>query len=930
MAVESTLGRTLRHAAADGWRNVTVAASLCPGAGNGVFATRQRRPGAHLCGFSARPHGSGDPADTTYALERPGGAGVLHGDPTRSFGPNINDCRDDTLINAKVVWVHGRATVVTTKRILPGQEIFIDYGLDYWSARCHLLPPDDAEEVRQRLSARATRRSREEARQSHPDTPSPDGSASEDDNTDGRFDEWSDDGGDEEIPPQPPPTVARASAWFSEEGVSDLLAWVKQFFPELTTDEGEVRRLLIKAFELGSAIFGEASANEWAEGFRIPPDAIVADDAAWLACHGRFEDLVREKRRAIDAGRLSIERVNKQLSSANPFKAATLEIATNGIALCTPAEYTGCGWDNKPPTGSTLFRNTAAAVERMMFESYWEEGLSIVLSEERVRTMESLGLCLASWAKKLGKQCGRPITNGSVKRGMLPERIINGRKTRANAIRKYGPIEHPTIGDVARLITSFEKRRGIPRSEVRIWKYDIAAAYQKLSYAVEAVGHVGVELRDGRFMFFLGGVFGLTSMPFAFNVITQAIVWELNNVLLRGVMLQYLDDGFVVSHADEEQEDVRVTLDFIRGLLGADAIAVHKLEFAPAFDFLGWHASLTTGLITIAERNVLKAVYAYGTVDLTPGLHVGIKVMQRLASLASRYSFVCHLLRPYVRTLYSAHSGRSQYGFVILSAGERAVVRTFKHLFTLMGLRGSLFSRSLESFTAVPPQWVCEFDASLSGIGIIWFKVSPQGQEDAVAYAKVDIRELQFGEDASFQNTAEYMGSLLCARGMSMLQGAGAPVLLRGDSVSALTWAAKGSVRSGRACRAAALWAQYAVLRQVNVVDTMHVSHERNTRTDILSRQGSWTDVLREDRRAYGGTLNPTTPELDLECHNLLHLVNPLRSLDSDEEFGEFFRESIQFFDSEQPRHPAPPRPGRPSPHSTPLYNPNPCLTPLV
>lgn len=894
---EAPVGRSLRLRQADGHEKVTVMPSMISNAGNGLFAYRTIETGERICGYAGTRSLSSSPHASGLAMELPGSLGVLIGDPASSFGPHANDPRDDLLVNAKLQYKNGEASLTAAQRIRPGEEIFLDYGLTFWQDRLHLLAPDAAEDTRTRLAA-SSRRSQPLA-DSDSDAASIPASIPSSDIASIHSLEW----GDDSIHPRtarasPPTSEAESLTWFSEHGIKDLLRWTTEFFPELTADEATVQDVLVRAFKLGSSVFGTASANEWAGGFAIPPEALAEDDAKWVACRGNFRDLVREKRRAVDANRISAERAGKHLSDDNPFKVATIDLAVNGISLCTPSEYTGCGWEHKPATGK-IFHETAPAVERMMFESYWQQGLSIILTEERVRTMETLGLCLASWAKKLGKQCGRPITNGSGKRGMPSTRIINGGKTKEIAKEKYGPIVHPVIGDVARLITTFEKDRGLERSDIRIWKFDLAAAYTKLSYEIDAVEHIGVELRGGRFMFFLGGVFGLTSMPFAFNVITSAIVWELNNKLLKGRMLQYVDDGFVVSKASEEEEDVRITLNFVRGLLGPDAVAIEKLERAASFDFLGWNTDLQSGLITIAERNILKAIYAYGVVDLSPGVKLPISTMQRLASLATRYSFVCHLLRPYVRVLYSSYRGKAHYGHVILSAGERCVVRTFKHLFVLLGLGGTTFARSFESFTPLPPAWVCEFDASLSGIGIIWFKINNESQEQDVAYAKVDITSLNFGEDASFQNTAEYTASLLCARGLTLLGAQGQPVLLRGDSVSALTWATKGTVRSDRALRAAAMWAQYVVMKGINVVGTHHLSHEINTRTDILSRQGSWHDVLAEDVQHYGGRLHPCTPELDLHCQNLLHLVDPQRPLDSDAEFGEFFNLTLKFFESE-------------------------------
>ena len=410
--------------------------------------------------------------------------------------------------------------------------------------------------------------------------------------------------------------------------------------------------------------------------------------------------------------------------------------------------------------------------------------------------------------------------------------------------------------------------------------------------------HVGVELRDGRFMFFLGGVFGLTSMPFAFNVITQAIVWELNNRLLQGDMDQFVDDGIVISLDDEEEEDIRRARGFLKGLLGPNAIAEHKFIRCPVIIFIGYQMDIKTWLVSISRRNILKAIYAFGTVDLTPGTMIPIKKIQQLASLGSRYGYICHTIRPFVRVLYQAYTGRTRMRATTLTEQARAVTRTFRNMFVLLGLRGDTFARSFDSFTSRPHTWVGEFDASLAGVGIIWFRVHSDGMEQAVAYSSLDISQYQFGQDASFQNTAEYIASVLVAWGLELLGESGQPILLRGDSVSALTWARRGVTRSDRAIPAAVMWNQFLMVKDVQVVDTVHLSHEHNSRTDILSRGGTWGDVLAEDSSKYKSSLPRTCRFINLQGSPLLALLDPGVEIDSEEGFNAFFKASLSFLQS--------------------------------
>jgi hypothetical protein len=652
--------------------------------------------------------------------------------------------------------------------------------------------------------------------------------------------------------------------------------------------------MLNAAYELGSSIFNAADAVQWADGFTIPDSAVAVDRALWHSSERSLAQMIEHKRNEVDSSRITVQKAEANLSVNNPHRSAVIDLVRQGIQLCTPPSYTGCGWSGRPALGKG-FLEAAPAVERMMYEAYWKKGLAILLSGEEVSSLDSLGLCIASWTGKLGKECGRPITNGSGRRNIPTTQYINGPETKATAMDLYDIIDLPTIGDIIRLILAEAARRGVPLSRMRIWAFDIEAAYAKLSYDPTAVPHIAVELRHNLFMFFLAGVFGLTSMPFAFNVITRAIVWELNQRILQGAMKQYVDDGFGTSLDTEVEADIAATQAFINALLGEGAFACHKLLRGPQLTFIGYDVDLEAATVSISKRNILKGIFAFSNTDLATEAVVPVKHLQKLASLASRYGAICRTMKPFVRTLYAAYTGRADAASVQLSPVCRAVIRMFRNMFAVLGLRPLQFARPMSSFVKQPHQWVCEFDASLSGIGIIWFQLNSQGHEIAVAYASVDISPLGFGEDASFQNTAEYIASLLCVRGIAALGGSNQPVLFRGDSVSALTWIGKGSVRSDNALRAAVMWAQYVVTHDVFITGTVHLVAQVNTRTDILSRQGSWADVIREDQRAYGGQLPPGLGCLQLGAMQLLHLVNPKLPLDSEEEFNQFFADSLNF-----------------------------------
>jgi len=572
----------------------------------------------------------------------------------------------------------------------------------------------------------------------------------------------------------------------------------------------------------------------------------------------------------------------------DPDLSRILELA-RGQELLLAAGFVDRTYDSRPALGR-VFLEAAPAVERMFFETYWRHGLAVILTAEQVQTMGPFSLCIAGWAPKAGKACGRPITNGSGRKGFHPTEYLNGPLAKAAAVEAWGQIALPTIGDAARMIVGFARRTGTPLSGLVLWKYDLQRAYTLVSYSAAAARRVGVELSSGRFMFFLAGVFGLTGMPMAFDVITRVIQRALRS---RGLcMLQYVDDGLGVSLpadvGDHQAEANRLCTD----LLGPEAMAAEKEERGSSLVFIGYSIDLISNRISISPRNLRRSLYAFLSTNMEAGARVACTHLLRLGSLGGRYAQVCPVMNPFVLALYRPTVGLSHTGTTVLSAEVKAVIRLFRCLLVLQHFHGVEFSRPLDSFVRRPHTWILEWDASLEGVGIIGFRVI-DGKEVSAFYSYVDLRPLGFEDNSSFQNTAEFLGLLLGMLAMQAVGAAGEPTVARGDSMTALRWGVKGRPRGTLATRAGLLWGFLAVRRQT---DYHHLSHELNQLTDCISRHGSWSEVLTLDRRLSGDAqrLQPETQRIQLECSELLRLCDPRSPLSSDADFEALFRGAQQ------------------------------------
>ena len=140
------------------------------------------------------------------------------------------------------------------------------------------------------------------------------------------------------------------------------------------------------------------------------------------------------------------------------------------------------------------------------------------------------------------------------------------------------------------------------------------------------------------------------------------------------------------------------------------------------------------------------------------------------------------------------------------------------------------FTRPLESFNdAAYLPLIVECDASLSGTGILWCK-RVNNAEVCLGGSAVDLRFLEFQEDSSFQNLSEFLGIILGIIGLVKLEFANTDIEIRGDSISALTWAATERYRGERIINASMIFTSLCIACGMNVKIASHIAGVNNER----------------------------------------------------------------------------------------------------
>jgi hypothetical protein len=503
----------------------------------------------------------------------------------------------------------------------------------------------------------------------------------------------------------------------------------------------------------------------------------------------------------------------------------------------------------------------------------------------------NLHLSKAHWCPKKGKASGRPLSDLTNVDGTR----LNTDETAKAASDYYGAIRHPTIEDIAKMVHDFwtaakRKNPRLRQQDLRIWKMDLRGAYTLLSFRPGDAGLFATLLTDDLVYLQLVGVFGWDGTPAAFQVVTRAISWELRHAL-RSHTLMYVDDVIGVCFVDDVATDLAMTKDICTSLLGSGSVADDKTEYGRKLEVIGYTMCLDTERVGIARKNFLKALHGFATTNVKA--RINLKSAQRLASWGTRYGKICRVMRPFCSYLYRVTWGRtSSQALFYLSSEAIVAVQCWRAMLSLVRFREQEFTRSIASFAPEHPSVVAEFDSSLSGSGVIWY-ARDSGTEVVLGVSAVDLRFLGFGFDSSNQNLAEYIGAIIAVLGQVMLGHSGRSLALRGDSMTALTWAVTERPRGTIVINASIVWTLLCVATNIDVIEYTHIPGDVNINCDRLSRRDATPGMTVREEATGMGIEGGVVIEVneDETIMRLLRLCDPRRKLESDTDFLKFWME---------------------------------------
>jgi hypothetical protein len=677
--------------------------------------------------------------------------------------------------------------------------------------------------------------------------------------------------------------------------MSALLQDVNRYFT-LQVDTRAIHAIVSDAFKDNDNEHGIQDAIDWADNFVIPPDAVAHDVGLFRASMLDFDKMAEIRFRQLLPHRLNYERVHAMISVDNPDRERMFQLA-DGMEVPVPTNFTPNRGHGPPLRKRYLMAH--AAVNKLIHD-IWKEKLAFYLPLKMVRELiPGCHLSPAHWTTKKGKACGRNLFDSSDT--TIPNSTLNDPEIRTKATALWGPIEHPTIIDIVKMIIDFyeaarAKDPTVTWDDIILWKMDLRGAYTLLSFRPDKAKLFGMAVTDdahatdGAYaIFFLCGVFGWTGTPYAFQVCTRAIVYELAQ-RLHGVAKMYVDDLIGVCLRKDWPSDHDTSHRLITGLFGEGAVAEHKTEHGRRIEAIGYTIDLDTQRVTISRKNFLKTLYGYFAVDLSQPLPR--RTIEKLASWGSRYAFICRFMLPFNRALYSAlpspnqrASGRYNPNVVrILPVPAQRAVRLWRATLCSLHLDETRFSRTFDQFRGSKAQLICEFDSSLTGSGLLFYQLSADGRETMVGGAAISLTSLRFKDDSSNQNLAEFIAVIVALRVVCSKYSEVNTIALRGDSVTALTWASKGKFRGNLITKGSILHSLILIVTGIEITgDPIHISGECNWRGDGLSRGKSMAELGMDHIQFFD--LNN-----DALARELVALCDPSAPIETENDFTSFYK----------------------------------------
>jgi hypothetical protein len=564
--------------------------------------------------------------------------------------------------------------------------------------------------------------------------------------------------------------------------------------------------------------FSSDSALKWAEDFRFPNEVRFRDLEVLRKMDFQFTELVSEYQRRKAKDRLNLCRIERMvIQDSWTNKLRTL---VSGVPMLTATEFKS---NNVPPKLRQKYLGVASAVNKLVYEQYVKENIVILPTSEAVK-IEGVHFSSLHWTLQFAKEAGRMLADPS--NGEMPLNTIEAKEL---VDEYFGRIVHPTIIQLIEMIFKVADEFGW--QDIVLWKKDLKGAFTLLNIRPQDACKCAFELTDELTMIHLTGFFGWIGFPAAFHIVSRVLESNINHCI-SGKMDIYVDDFMGVSVESEVVSDMMLAEEVTLQLLGPNSINKEKDRMGRKSIWIGWEIDLDSRRISIATENLFKCIFGFLEIDTNKA--VKIRTIMKLASWTSRYVLVFPYLKSLSSNLYSEITGTNNIdAFRKLKSASVITIWVWRAILCLLAINPILYSRDLESFRITQSTIKIEYDASLTGLGILLL----QNDGDHWITWKVTSIDLPFLLSCSgYQNTVEFMAIIMGVAMIYMLGISNTGLIVAGDNTTSLAWTGNDTFSSGYSSRAAIVYCQLLIKSKLRVNETIHIPGEFNIICDQLSR----------------------------------------------------------------------------------------------
>jgi len=678
----------------------------------------------------------------------------------------------------------------------------------------------------------------------------------------------------------------------------------------------ETMRTLFDAFQLGSANRTIAQALAWAASFAFSDHMLTRDALLLNGWNGDFDNFITARQSTLQANMFCRERLNPIADILRqclpPLLFDRLYRLADGLPLFVPSTFED---NNAPEPPAKVYRETAPAVHKIL-SAQWELGTVLLIPTATLLSGKygTFHFSPIRWTEA-AKDCGRILADftnsiaGHNINGNTPEDVA---EILAWARETFGELTLPNLHGIIAMLFQAAETHGW--ENMVLVKADVKAAFNQIFFKPESVRRTAFALLAGMSMLNLVGNFGWRCTPFAWNILSQTILYWLNFLGIMFVCM-YVDDVMLACHYAEVNA-IHATIESIFELLmGPGALAPAKKEVGRKLVLIGWLICLDTLTVQPSRPILLKTIHSLFDINLSEPIH--LKTLQTIASRCERFLEVAPIMSPFLQALYNdiaGYKGNMQVRHRLSNLARQDIL-LWRSFMLMWSSHPEELAAPFSQFRPRPWTVIFGHDGCLTGLGV-WIaeRCPTTGTTNVLAFIRISPLPFEFTDDATYQNTHEFMCvvvGLFLARGLGLH---GFEFSVVGDSITTLSWVHRGRAKSTVARRCQVAYAAILIATAAQPGYMSFLKSEDNIICDPWSR-GIETTMTRMIPRALEVFATPESP-----LHALLTLCNPQAPLDTLADHSCLYSNLTAVLD-------------RIKPHSIPrptIFYPAPALTPTT